>query len=88
MLGAGLPALRLEHLCLKAPISWIALFNERSAKAPGAPKIDVFANIPLVAWSTPYTILGGRLEVFAITPIRAAGWCPYLSPIWLGASVK
>jgi hypothetical protein len=50
----------------------IAFFNERSAKAPGAPKLDVIVNIPLGAWSTPYTILGGRLEVFAITPIGVA----------------
>ncbi len=50
----------------------IALFNERSARAPRAPKIDVLANIPLIAWSTPYTILGGRLEVIPITPIGVA----------------
>jgi hypothetical protein len=50
----------------------IGLFNDRSAKAPSAPKLDVFANIPLGAWSTPYTILGGRLEVIVITPIGVA----------------
>jgi hypothetical protein len=54
----------------------IAFFIDRSAKAPGAPKIDAVVNVPVVAWSTPYTILGGRLEVLLTTPEAVVGINP------------
>jgi hypothetical protein len=49
---------------------------ERSASAPGAPKIDAGVNLPLIAWSTPYTILGGRVQVLATVPELAIGINP------------
>jgi hypothetical protein len=53
-----------------------ATYFERSASAPGAPTIDAGVNLPLIAWSTPYTILGGRLELIATVPQIAVGINP------------
>jgi hypothetical protein len=43
---------------------------------PGGPTIDAFVNIPVFAWSTPWTILGGRLAVLAIVPELGVGINP------------
>lgn len=43
-----------------------ATYFERS-KA-GSPTIDAGVNIPVVAWATPLTIFGGRVEVLGIVP--------------------
>jgi hypothetical protein len=44
-------------------------YFERSPKSgSGYPTIDAGVNIPVVAWATPWTILGGRLEVLGIVP--------------------
>lgn len=44
-----------------------ATYFERSSRF-AAPTIDAGVNIPVVAWSTPVTILGGRLEILGIFP--------------------
>jgi len=51
-------------------------YFERSASAPGAPKIDAGVNLPLIAWSTPFTILGGHVQVLATVPELAIGINP------------
>lgn len=43
---------------------------------PGGPKIDAFVNLPVLAWSTPAMLLGGRLEVLAIAPELGVGINP------------
>jgi hypothetical protein len=54
-----------------------ATYFERSPKSgSGAPTIDAGVNIPVVAWATPWTILGGRLEVLGIVPELAVGVNP------------
>lgn len=51
-----------------------ATYFERS-KA-GSPTIDAAVNIPVIAWSTPFKILGGRVEVLGIVPELAVGVNP------------
>lgn len=53
-----------------------ATYFERSARASGAPTIDAAINLPMIAWSTPWTILGGRLEVIGTVPQLAVGTSP------------
>jgi Putative MetA-pathway of phenol degradation len=54
-----------------------ATYFERSPKSgTGAPTIDAGVNIPVVAWATPLTILGGRVEVLGIVPELAVGVNP------------
>lgn len=54
-----------------------ATYFERSPRSgSGAPTIDAGVNIPVVAWSTPWTIFGGRLEVLGIVPELAVGVNP------------
>jgi hypothetical protein len=43
---------------------------------PGGPRIDALVNIPVFAWSTPVTIMGGRLAVLAIVPELGVGIHP------------
>lgn len=50
-------------------------YFERSPTG-GNPTIDAFVNLPVVVWSTPVTILGGRLEVIGTAPEVAVGVNP------------
>jgi hypothetical protein len=52
-----------------------ATYFERSPRGL-APTIDAVVNIPVVAWSTPFAILGGRLEVLGIVPELGVGINP------------
>ncbi|WP_331173356.1 transporter, partial [Rhodopseudomonas sp.] len=46
-----------------------ATYFERSPRSGStAPTIDAGVNIPVIAWSTPFTIFGGRVEVLGIFP--------------------
>ncbi len=39
---------------------------------------DLFVNIPVIAWSTPWTFLGGRIEAYAAVPslsLTASNYC-------------
>lgn len=40
------------------------------------PTVDAFVNLPVLIWSTPATILGGRLEVIGTAPEVAVGINP------------
>jgi hypothetical protein len=39
----------------------------------GLPGADLFVNIPVIAWSTPWTLFGGRIEAYTAAPEVAEG---------------
>jgi hypothetical protein len=47
-----------------------------------APSTAVGVNIPVVAWSTPWTILGGRVQFLIATPELEAGVAGVPSPLY------
>jgi hypothetical protein len=51
-------------------------YFERSNAAFGSPKIDAVINLPVMIWSTPATLLGGRLELLATIPEIGVGINP------------
>ncbi|MFZ1107599.1 MAG: transporter [Rhodomicrobium sp.] len=46
-------------------------------------KSSLVINVPLIAWSTPWTIAGARVEVLATVP-EISGGVPYVGPSWSG----
>ncbi|MBI3699718.1 MAG: transporter [Afipia sp.] len=85
-----LPAGSTAGLAMGAPLPQgvyfinTATFLERSASvanpalagAGGTPVIDAAVNIPMAVWSTPWTVLGARVEVMATVPYLAVGTAP------------
>ncbi len=77
-----LPAGSTAGLAMGAPLPQgvyfinTATYLERSAKTAGAPVINAGIDLPMIAWSTPYTIFGGRLEVIGTAPLLAVGTSP------------
>lgn len=55
-----------------------AYYMKRSGStlAPGLDEIDGIVNIPTIAWSTPSTFLGGRLEFIGFAPQAGVGINP------------
>lgn len=57
-------------LALGAPLpeGWYFLDTASYISREGKPDIEAFVNIPVVAWSTPWTLAGGRIEAYAAFP--------------------
>ncbi|WP_245409434.1 transporter [Methyloceanibacter sp. wino2] len=54
-----------------------AYYMERSGDMiPGVDEVDAVVNIPVLAWSTPYEVLGGRFEAIVFTPQLGVGVNP------------
>lgn len=51
-------------------------YYQRGSKGAGFPSLDAIANIPVIAWSTPVTFVGGRLEALVAMPEAGVGINP------------